>query len=341
MARTNLRAVVDQGGQAIQGGVELRRFDRAARTAAEPPTAGRPSSPPRRQSPSSAEIRAAGEQHRILRCRARGRTREPPPSSGYLRSVEERPGSGPEPVHVWVKPVDGDQRSAAHTLLLGLAATLGGGEPVLRHDETGRPHVDPLWVSVSHGHDLVAVAVGAVGPVGVDLENRRSFEVAGLAERWFDPAELAWMAAQPDEVEAFLRLWTAKEAVGKALGRGLRGSGLRRLMPLPPAPLAPAGPLPPPDLHPQEPLDPPPPDARPLTGGPLTGGPLIGGPLTGDLVPSEPTLALLHLPLRANAVLAVAVPAVTPSVEVCEHHGAALRSTVTSRTSFPVVVRGN
>jgi 4'-phosphopantetheinyl transferase len=251
--------------------------------------------------------------------------------------VEERPGSGPEPVHVWVKPVDGDQRSAAHALLLALAATLVGAEPVLRHDEAGRPHVDGLWVSVSHGHDLVAVAASAAGPVGVDVENRRSFEVASLAKRWFDPAELAWMAAQPDEVEAFLRLWTAKEAVGKALGRGLRGSGLRRLMPLPPAPLAPPGPLPPPEpLPPREPLDSPPPDT-----GPLTGDSLTGSTLTGDLVPSEPTLALLHLSLRANAVLAVAVPAGVRSVEVCEHHGAALRSTVTSRTSFPVVVRGN
>ena len=251
--------------------------------------------------------------------------------------MEERPGSGPEPVHVWVKPVDSDQRSAAHALLLVLAATLVGGEPVLRHDEAGRPHVDGLWVSVSHGHDLVAVAASAAGPVGVDVENRRSFEVTGLAKRWFDPAELAWMAAQPDEVEAFLRLWTAKEAVGKALGRGLRGSGLRRLMPLPPELLAPPGHLPPPEpLHPQEPLDSPPPDT-----GPRTGGSLTGGTLTGGLVPSEPTLALLHLSLRANALLALAVPAGIRSVEFCEHHGAALRSTVTSRTSFPVVVRGN
>lgn len=230
-------------------------------------------------------------------------------------------------MHVWVKPVVDDQRTAAHALLLALAATLIGGEPVLRHDEAGRPHVDPLWVSVSHGHDLVAVAASAAGPIGIDLENRRSFEVTGLATRWFDPAELAWMAAQPDEVEAFLRLWTAKEAVGKALGRGLRGSGLRRLMPLPPDPVAPADPLHPPEpLAPLEPLDPPPPDA---------------GTLTGDLVPSEPGLALFHLSLQADAVLAVAVPAGVRFVEVCEHHGAALRSTVTSRTSFPVVVRGN
>jgi hypothetical protein len=47
------------------------------------------------------------------------------------------------------------------------------------------------------------------------------------------------------------------------------------------------------------------------------------------------------LPVRADAVVALAVPTGTKSVEVSEHQGAALRRTVRSRTSFPVVVRGN
>jgi hypothetical protein len=49
----------------------------------------------------------------------------------------------------------------------------------------------------------------------------------------------------------------------------------------------------------------------------------------------------VHLPVAADAVVAVVVPVGTPAIEVCEHHGAALRSTAVSRTSFPVVVRGN
>ncbi|GAA1607980.1 hypothetical protein GCM10009789_73010 [Kribbella sancticallisti] len=221
--------------------------------------------------------------------------------------MSQRPGTDLAPAHVWIAPAGTDQRSAAHAALLSLAEELfagagaGGGaarspgeRPVLRHDEAGRPHVDGLWVSISHGQNLVAVAACATGPIGIDLEERRPFEVSGLANRWFDPAELAWMAEQPDEVEAFLHLWTAKEAVGKALGHGLRNSGLRRLMP-------------------------------------LTAGP----------VPSEPQLALTWLPVEVDAVVAIAVPTGTSVVEVCEHQGAALRRTVTSRTSFPVVVRGN
>ncbi|WP_344840020.1 4'-phosphopantetheinyl transferase family protein [Kribbella ginsengisoli] len=224
--------------------------------------------------------------------------------------MTQRPGTDLAPVHVWLKPVARDQRSAAHALLLDLAATLlTDGAPVLRHDAAGGPHVDPLAVSLSHSERLVAVVAGLAGPVGIDLEDRYRRPVTALARRWFTPAELAWMRVQPEELEAFLHLWTAKEAVGKALGTGLRSGGLRRPMPLLTAP-APAG-------------------AR------------RGEPLVGGLIASAPHLVLVHLPVAADAVVAVVVPVGTPAIEVCEHHGAALRSTAVSRTSFPVVVRGN
>jgi 4'-phosphopantetheinyl transferase len=211
-----------------------------------------------------------------------------------------------EPVHVWLSVVEeDDQRSAAHDLLLALATSLRGEGPVLRHDASGRPVVDGLEVSLSHARGLVAVAASRVGPIGVDVESRREFEIDGMARRWFDPAEVTWLYRQPDPLDAFLRLWTAKEAVGKALGRGLRGSGLRRLMPL---------------------------DTMLPT---ATDSPFVGA------VPSEPGLAVLQVPVAAQAVLAIAVPSGVSEVRLTEHHGAALRSTVTSRTSFPVVVRGN
>ncbi|MGW1341982.1 4'-phosphopantetheinyl transferase superfamily protein [Kribbella sp. NPDC002412] len=124
--------------------------------------------------------------------------------------------------------------------------------------------------------------------------------MTGLARRWFDPLELQWMATQPDHLTAFLHLWTAKEAVGKALGVGLQNPGLRRRMPLPTSPT---------DLP----------------------------PLRARVVPSEPTLTVLHLPVDAPAVLALALPATTAEVTLVEHHGAGLRRTVGSRTSFPVV----
>ncbi len=136
-------------------------------------------------------------------------------------------------MQVWTAAAGDDQRSTARGLLLELAGALLGRTAELGYEPNGRPYVDGLAVSISHSRSLVAVAAAADGPVGVDVEDVYPREVRGLARRWFDPSELEWMAQQPDELVAFLTLWTAKEAVGKALGLGLRNTGLRRRMPLP------------------------------------------------------------------------------------------------------------
>ncbi|TDD13009.1 4'-phosphopantetheinyl transferase superfamily protein [Kribbella turkmenica] len=196
-------------------------------------------------------------------------------------------------VHVWVAPAGPDQHAAGRDLLLELAGMLLDRPAELRYEPAGRPLVGGLAVSISHSRNLVAAAASPTGRIGIDIEDICPREVSGLARRWFDPSELDWMAQQPDELIAFLHLWTAKEAVGKARGQGLRKSGLRRRMPLPDGP-----------------------------------------------VPSEAGLTVLHLPI-AQAVLAVALPAATSEVVLTEHHGAAVRRIVTSRTSFPVVVRGS
>ncbi len=207
---------------------------------------------------------------------------------------------------MWVAPAGDDQRSTARDLLLELAGALLGRTAELRYEDSGRPYVDGLAVSISHSLRLVAVAASAIGPVGVDVEDGYQREAAGLARRWFDPSELSWMRTQPDPLTAFLQLWTAKEAVGKALGQGLRSGGLRRRMPL--------------------------------------GGGRVES--VRDLlvmhVPLEAHLSIQEgLPIQEGAVLTVALPDTAAEVLLIQHHGAALRRTVRSRTSFPVVVRGS
>ena len=134
-------------------------------------------------------------------------------------------------MHVWSARAGLESRLTARKLLLDLAGTLVD-RPSLRHDEAGRPHVGGLAVSVSYSQHRVAVAASYGGPVGVDLEEITPRDFQPLANRWYTQRELDWMVGQRDRLEAFLQLWTAKEAVGKALGAGLRGSGLRREMPL-------------------------------------------------------------------------------------------------------------
>lgn len=116
---------------------------------------------------------------------------------------------------------------AAHDLLLDLASTLVD-DPVLTHDESGRPHIPGLAVSLTRTPHRIAVAATYDGPLGIDLEELEPRDVTALANRWFTPQELTWLNHQPDHLNAFLHLWTAKEATGKALGLDLRASVLRR-----------------------------------------------------------------------------------------------------------------
>jgi 4'-phosphopantetheinyl transferase len=90
-------------------------------------------------------------------------------------------------------------------------------------DEHGRPAlVGPPHVSFNVSHSgslgLIAVADGR-RRLGVDIEQIRfDVDVASLAAAYLHPTEAR---AIGDHRDAFFRCWTLKEAVVKALGRGL------------------------------------------------------------------------------------------------------------------------
>ena len=91
------------------------------------------------------------------------------------------------------------------------------GKPVL--GPGGRP---PIGFNVSHSGDRFAVAVAVGLEPGVDVERirpRRSLDL--LSRRFFSPSEQEAVAADPDPLHAFHRVWTRKEAVIKADGRGV------------------------------------------------------------------------------------------------------------------------
>ncbi len=87
----------------------------------------------------------------------------------------------------------------------------------------GKPQVRgpvPTEFNLSHSGDAVAVAI-ADQAVGVDIECHRALQDArAIAGTVFHPRELHWLHAQPDFLAAFYKLWTLKEAVLKAMGRG-------------------------------------------------------------------------------------------------------------------------
>ena len=106
-------------------------------------------------------------------------------------------------------------------------------EITVENDDKGRPRVRGAFraphLSLAHcggkGRSLgVGVAIAGPGPVGIDVEAVKERD-AGTEEVALTAAERALLDRAPagDRAALFTRLWTAKEAVGKALGTGLGG----------------------------------------------------------------------------------------------------------------------
>jgi 4'-phosphopantetheinyl transferase len=100
--------------------------------------------------------------------------------------------------------------------------TAPGGKPVLLPSSA-----DHRTVSFSTGHsgDLYCIAIATSASVGIDVELLRSVTRAhSIARRWFGEAEARRLEAHSADVldEEFMRMWTAKEALAKRHGAGLR-----------------------------------------------------------------------------------------------------------------------
>lgn len=101
--------------------------------------------------------------------------------------------------------------------------------------ETGKPVITQgVHFNVSHSGDLILMAVSAERAIGVDIERKRDVQrVEALLRRWLSADEQSEFASLRDDgaspSEAFLRLWSLKEARLKALGVGISGASGARL----------------------------------------------------------------------------------------------------------------
>lgn len=141
-------------------------------------------------------------------------------------------------VHVWSCHY---RHGAGRDRLLSLLAAYLGlsvERVTLAEEEHGRPvligeSVGQLRFNWSHSGDRALIALARSVQPGIDLEQegRRRRDELTLANRFFAPQEAAALAtlAEADRPRAFLQLWTAKEALLKAHGRGL-AFGLDRVV---------------------------------------------------------------------------------------------------------------
>lgn len=125
-----------------------------------------------------------------------------------------------------------------HALRVALGARLGvcAEQVPLRNGPHGKPYLETgipdgnaegrLHFNLSHTDHLALLAIGN-RELGVDLEELErvgSMEIGPVAHRFFAPEERAALRSRapgvPRDTE-FLRIWTRKEALIKAVGRGL------------------------------------------------------------------------------------------------------------------------
>lgn len=88
-------------------------------------------------------------------------------------------------------------------------------KPVIR--QTGKP----LHFNVSHSGDLVLIAISS-SPLGVDVEYLdTAFSYEQVLDVTFSEEELSFIQNSNKRSEAFFLLWTRKEALLKATGKGI------------------------------------------------------------------------------------------------------------------------
>ena len=116
-------------------------------------------------------------------------------------------------------------------LLLGAYLGLPGKAIRIDRNRRGKPVLDPdvhgrgLHFSIAKSGSGFLVGVSSSSYLGVDVEpvNRRAHSALGVARRYFSKTESDALAAMdPDRLgSAFLRAWSCKEAVVKAMGLGI------------------------------------------------------------------------------------------------------------------------
>lgn len=116
------------------------------------------------------------------------------------------------------------ERILAYQLLSSLLVQAGAKKITeLSRDHFGRPY-DPirpdLYFSIAHSKTAVAAAVSTDRRVGIDVEEDTCYDIS-VAELVLTKAQINSVEKSNDPGKAFIHYWVRKEALGKAIGRGL------------------------------------------------------------------------------------------------------------------------
>jgi len=130
-------------------------------------------------------------------------------------------------------PLNRNRYVVRHGMVRAVLSRYAHSDPAqveIQYGSNGKPHLKKgsngsgLQFSTSHSGHLNLVAIGRTAKIGVDIEKISEFpEVREIADRHFTAAEVRELDCSPESrrFEVFFKLWTRKEAVLKANGRGL------------------------------------------------------------------------------------------------------------------------
>ncbi len=147
-------------------------------------------------------------------------------AAGYWELLDDRERARAD---AYLDERDREQYAVAHGILRLLAGAALDVRPAdLRWTlgDHGKPQLAPPWsglhTSLSHSGEMVALAVSAERPVGIDVQHLiPRMDTVAMSMRFFPPDEAEYVAATDDidvRADRFAHLWSRKEAVVKAIG---------------------------------------------------------------------------------------------------------------------------
>jgi len=128
-----------------------------------------------------------------------------------------------------VRPSTSQQFIIARSMLrqiLSFYVNKPANEIMFSYNEHNKPGISyplhtPVQFNLSHSDDRLLIAVTNDVAIGVDIEKIKNTYNPAVAARFFSPQEQEALASSTEPTVLFYQIWSRKEALIKALGKGL------------------------------------------------------------------------------------------------------------------------
>lgn len=109
--------------------------------------------------------------------------------------------------------------------ILGLYLDISPHEITFSYNEHNKPALDyprvNLQFNLSHSDEQLLIAVTLDHAIGIDIEKIKKTFNPGIVSRFFSVREQTALTQANDPASFFYQIWSRKEAIIKALGKGL------------------------------------------------------------------------------------------------------------------------